>query len=99
MVLVIPNCLAFLVINFAKFLSDFPKFSATTVATSFADLVIKAIIAFFTVILDPGERCNLDGGCLDARLDTFNLVFIDIFLDSKASKIIYKVMIFVSDAG
>ena len=91
--------MAFLVISLAKFLSDFPRFSATTVATSFADLVIKAKIAFLTVILEPAARFNLEGGCLVARLEILNLVFIETFLDFSASNIIYKVMIFVKEAG
>ena len=74
-------------------------FSATTVYTSLADLVIKAKIAFLTVILEPAERFNLDGGCLAARLEILNLVFIEIFLFFKASNTIYKVIIFVKEAG
>ena len=88
-----------MVINLAKFLSDFPKFSATTVATSFADFVIKANIACLTKIVDPAERFNLEGGCLVAFLDTLNLVFIDIFFDFSASNIMYNVIIFVKEAG
>ncbi len=94
-----PNFLAFLVINLAKFLSDFPKFSAITVATSLADFVTKARIAFFTVILDPAERFNLEGGCLVARLETLNLLLIDIFFDFNASNTKYKVIILVREAG
>tara|TARA_B110000240_G_scaffold149425_1_gene165393 strand:- start:588 stop:1016 length:429 start_codon:yes stop_codon:yes gene_type:complete len=95
----IPNFRAFFVINLAKLRSDFPKFSAITVATSFADLVTRANIAFLTEIVDPAERCNLEGGCLVALFETLNLVFIDIFFDLSASKTIYNVMIFVKEAG
>ena len=56
-------------------------------------------IAFLTVILEPAIRFNLEGGCLVARLEILNLVFIDTFFDFSASNTIYKVIIFVKEAG
>ena len=49
-------------------------FSATTVATSLADLIISAIIASSTFIVDPSSRYNLLGEREAAILETFNLV-------------------------
>ena len=62
-------------------------FSATTVATSLADLVINAKIAVFTVIVDPRFSPNLVCGCLEARRDTFRRFLKLHFLFSNASKI------------
>ena len=47
-------------------------FSATTVATSFADLIISALTASLTLILEPSSKYNLLGDLDAATLDTLN---------------------------
>ncbi len=56
-----PSPRARVVIFWANWPSLPPSRSATTVATSFADLVISASIAWRTVIVSPGLRPRRDG--------------------------------------
>ena len=61
--------------SFANSLSVPEIFSATTVATSLADLIIRAIMASSTFIVDPSSKYNLLGDREAAILETFNLVW------------------------
>ncbi len=67
----IPIFLAYAVINFANSFSVLLMCSATTAATSFADLMISARTAFSTVMYDPSSKYNLLGERDDAIFDTF----------------------------
>ena len=71
-VLRIPRERALRVIILAKLISVFPSDSATTTATSFADLVMSARIASFTVIDWPRFKPSLDGAIPCARRETLN---------------------------
>jgi hypothetical protein len=73
--------------------------SAKTVATSFADFTEIARIACSTVIVCPAIKPNLDAGCLEALIDTFNFLFYCSVPLFKASKTNNNVIILVNDAG
>ena len=94
-----PIALALRVIFFAKLRSFPPRCSETTVATSFADFVTKARMAFSTVMVWPGFRYNFEGDLLAATLLTFMRVPRVMRRFWRASNSRYKVIILVSDAG
>ena len=73
--------------------------SATAAAMSFADLVTSARMACSTVIVSPGRKPSLVGGCDAACAETFIGVFSRSALPSSASNSRYSVIILVSDAG
>ena len=71
----IPIFLAYFVINLANSLSESEICSATTVATSFADLIIRAFTASLTIINEPSSKYNLLRGRDAASFDTLIFVF------------------------
>ena len=98
-VLTMPRARALRVILPAKARSVPEIFSPTAVATSFADLVTSAKIAFSTDMLEPGERYNFDGERLAATRLIGKRLVRDRRPASNSSKSIYRVMILVKEAG
>ena len=75
LVRVMPSCFAVRVMRCANAFWLPPMLSATTTATSLADLVTSALMALSTVIQDPALRPSLEGCCLEAYFDTRRRVF------------------------
>ncbi len=94
-----PSWRALTVIAAANFPSLPLNPSAITTAASFADLMAMALIRSITRMVSPAFSPSLEGACLEACLETVKRVFRSILPRSSASKVMYSVMILVSDAG